>query len=39
MVPTVDFRGVTRTERAVARPPAELPVPRVEQNQPMEVAA
>ncbi|HEX5621033.1 MAG TPA: nucleotide sugar dehydrogenase [Solirubrobacteraceae bacterium] len=38
-VPTVDFRGVTRTERAVARPPAELPVPRAEQNQPMEVAA
>jgi UDP-N-acetyl-D-glucosamine dehydrogenase len=38
-VPTVDFRGVTRTERAVARPPAELPVPRVEQIQPMEVAA
>ncbi len=39
MVPTVDFRGVTRTERAVARPPADLPVPRVEQTQPMEVAA
>jgi UDP-N-acetyl-D-glucosamine dehydrogenase len=39
-VPTVDFRGVTRTQRAVARPPAELPVPRAEQNQqPMEVAA
>jgi UDP-N-acetyl-D-glucosamine dehydrogenase len=38
-VPTVDFRGVTRTERAVARPPAELPVPRAEQNQPTEVAA
>jgi UDP-N-acetyl-D-glucosamine dehydrogenase len=38
-VPTVDFRGVTRTERAVARPPADLPVPRVEQTQPMEVAA
>jgi UDP-N-acetyl-D-glucosamine dehydrogenase len=38
-VPTVDFRGVTRTQRAVARPPAELPVPRVMQNQPMEVAA
>jgi UDP-N-acetyl-D-glucosamine dehydrogenase len=38
-VPTVDFRGVTRTQRAVARPPAELPVPRVEQTQPMEVAA
>jgi len=39
MVPTVDFRGVTRTERAVARPPAELPVPRVQHSQPMEVAA
>jgi UDP-N-acetyl-D-glucosamine dehydrogenase len=38
-VPTVDFRGVTRTERAVARPPADLPVPRAEQNQPTEVAA
>jgi hypothetical protein len=39
-VPTVDFRGVTRTQRAVARPPAEMPVPRAEQNQqPMEVAA
>jgi UDP-N-acetyl-D-glucosamine dehydrogenase len=39
-VPTVDFRGVTRTQRAVARPPAELPVPRAEQTeQPMEVAA
>jgi UDP-N-acetyl-D-glucosamine dehydrogenase len=38
-VPTVDFRGVTRTTRAAARPPAELPVPRVEQIQPMEVAA
>jgi UDP-N-acetyl-D-glucosamine dehydrogenase len=38
-VPTVDFRGITRTERAVARPPADLPVPRVEQTQPMEVAA
>jgi UDP-N-acetyl-D-glucosamine dehydrogenase len=39
-VPTVDFRGVTRTERAVARKPAEMPVPRAEQNQqPMEVAA
>jgi UDP-N-acetyl-D-glucosamine dehydrogenase len=37
--PTVDFRGVTRTQRAAARPPAELPVPRVLQNQPMEVAA
>jgi UDP-N-acetyl-D-glucosamine dehydrogenase len=37
--PTVDFRGVTRTQRAVARPPAELPVPRVMQNEPMEVAA
>ncbi|HET8758306.1 MAG TPA: nucleotide sugar dehydrogenase [Solirubrobacteraceae bacterium] len=39
-VPTVDFRGVTRTQRAVARPPAEMPVPRAEQTQqPMEVAA
>jgi UDP-N-acetyl-D-glucosamine dehydrogenase len=38
-LPTVDFRGVTRTTRAAARPPAELPVPRAEQNQPMEVAA
>jgi UDP-N-acetyl-D-glucosamine dehydrogenase len=38
-VPTVDFRGVTRTERAVARPPVELPVSPAEQNQPMEVAA
>ena len=39
-MPTVDFRGVTRTERAMARPPAEMPVPRAEQNQqPMEVAA
>jgi UDP-N-acetyl-D-glucosamine dehydrogenase len=38
-VPTVDFRGTTRTQRAVARPPADLPVPRVMQNQPMEVAA
>jgi UDP-N-acetyl-D-glucosamine dehydrogenase len=38
-VPTVDFRGVTRRERAVARPPAtDLPVPRV-QPEPMEVAA
>jgi UDP-N-acetyl-D-glucosamine dehydrogenase len=38
-IPTVDFRGVTRTQRAAARPPADLPVPRVMQNQPMEVAA
>jgi UDP-N-acetyl-D-glucosamine dehydrogenase len=38
-MPTVDFRGVTRTERAAARPPAEMPVPRAEQQQPMEVAA
>jgi UDP-N-acetyl-D-glucosamine dehydrogenase len=38
-LPTVDFRGVTRTTRAAARPPADLPVPRVMQNQPMEVAA
>jgi UDP-N-acetyl-D-glucosamine dehydrogenase len=38
-VPTVDFRGAVARKRAVARPPAELPVPRAEQNQPMEVAA
>jgi UDP-N-acetyl-D-glucosamine dehydrogenase len=39
-VPTVDFRGVTRRERAAARPPAtDLPVPRVNQSEPMEVAA
>src|SRR5215216_4990391 len=39
-VPTVDFRGVTRRERAVARPPAtDLPVPRVMQTEPTEVAA
>jgi UDP-N-acetyl-D-glucosamine dehydrogenase len=39
-VPTVDFRGVTRRERAAARPPAtDLPVPRVNQPEPMEVAA
>jgi UDP-N-acetyl-D-glucosamine dehydrogenase len=39
-VPTVDFRGVTRRERAVARPPAtDLPVPRVQQTEPTEVAA
>jgi UDP-N-acetyl-D-glucosamine dehydrogenase len=39
-VATVDFRGVTRTQRAAARPPAEMPVPRAEQTQqPMEVAA
>ena len=31
-IPTVDFRGVTRTQRAVARPPADLPVPRVMQT-------
>jgi UDP-N-acetyl-D-glucosamine dehydrogenase len=38
-VPTVDFRGVTRRERAAARPPAtDLPVPRVK-SEPMEVAA
>ena len=37
---TVDFRGVTRRERAVARPPAtDLPAPRTEQFQPTEVAA
>ena len=39
-VPTVDFRGVTRRERAAARPPAtDLPVPRVQQTEPTEVAA
>jgi UDP-N-acetyl-D-glucosamine dehydrogenase len=39
-VTTVDFRGVTRRERAAARPPAtELPAPRAEQTQPTEVAA
>jgi UDP-N-acetyl-D-glucosamine dehydrogenase len=39
-VPTVDFRGVTRRERAVARPPAtDLPAPRVLQTEPTEVAA
>jgi UDP-N-acetyl-D-glucosamine dehydrogenase len=39
-VTTVDFRGVTRRERAAARPPAtDLPVPRAEQIQPTEVAA
>jgi UDP-N-acetyl-D-glucosamine dehydrogenase len=38
-VPTVDFRGVTRRERAAARPPAELPVRRAEEIQPTEVAA
>jgi UDP-N-acetyl-D-glucosamine dehydrogenase len=39
-LPTVDFRGVTRSQRAEARPPAEMPVPRAEQTeQPMEVAA
>jgi UDP-N-acetyl-D-glucosamine dehydrogenase len=39
-VTTVDFRGVTRRERAVARPPAtDLPAPRAEQTEPTEVAA
>ena len=39
-VTTVDFRGVTRRERAAARPPAtELPAPRAEQTEPTEVAA
>jgi UDP-N-acetyl-D-glucosamine dehydrogenase len=39
-VPTVDFRGVTRRERAAARPPAtDLPMPRVQQIEPTEVAA
>ena len=40
MVATVDFRGVTRRERAAARPPAtELPAPRAQQTEPTEVAA
>jgi UDP-N-acetyl-D-glucosamine dehydrogenase len=39
-VTTVDFRGVTRRERAAARPPAvDLPAPRAEQTEPTEVAA
>jgi UDP-N-acetyl-D-glucosamine dehydrogenase len=39
-VTTVDFRGVTRRQRAAARPPAtDLPVPRAEQTEPTEVAA
>jgi UDP-N-acetyl-D-glucosamine dehydrogenase len=39
-VPTVDFRGVTRRDHAVARTPAtDLPAPRVQQTEPMEVAA
>jgi UDP-N-acetyl-D-glucosamine dehydrogenase len=39
-VTTVDFRGVTRRQRAAARPPAtDLPAPRTEQFQPTEVAA
>ena len=39
-VPTVDFRGVTRRERAAARPPAtELPAPRALHSEPTEVAA
>ncbi len=39
-VPTVDFRGVTRTVRAAARPPAEVSGARRDtQMQPMEVAA
>jgi UDP-N-acetyl-D-glucosamine dehydrogenase len=39
-VPTVDFRGVTRTVRAAARPPQELPAPaRADFTAPMEVAA
>ena len=40
IVTTVDYRGVTRRQRAAARPPAtDLPVPRVEQTEPTEVAA
>jgi UDP-N-acetyl-D-glucosamine dehydrogenase len=40
-VTTVDFRGVTRTVRAAARPPAEVAVQprRTADTQPMEVAA
>jgi UDP-N-acetyl-D-glucosamine dehydrogenase len=39
-VATVDFRGITRRERAAARPPAtELPAPRAQQTEPTEVAA
>jgi UDP-N-acetyl-D-glucosamine dehydrogenase len=39
-VTTVDFRGVTRRERAAARPPAtELPAPRAQHSEPTEVAA
>jgi UDP-N-acetyl-D-glucosamine dehydrogenase len=39
-VPTVDFRGVTRTVRAAARPPQQLPAPaRAEFTGLMEVAA
>src|SRR3954452_23118733 len=40
-MPTVDFRGVTRKQRAAARPPMEMPVlPRREADtEPTEVAA
>jgi UDP-N-acetyl-D-glucosamine dehydrogenase len=39
-VPTVDFRGVTRTVRAAARPPQQLPAPaRADFTGLMEVAA
>jgi UDP-N-acetyl-D-glucosamine dehydrogenase len=39
-VPTVDFRGVTRRQRAAARPPAtDLPALRAEHIDHMEVAA
>jgi UDP-N-acetyl-D-glucosamine dehydrogenase len=40
-MPTVDFRGVTRTVRAAARPPMEVPiVPRRDaESEPTEVAA
>jgi UDP-N-acetyl-D-glucosamine dehydrogenase len=39
-IATVDFRGITRTTRAAARPPRDLPAPqRADFTAPMEVAA
>jgi UDP-N-acetyl-D-glucosamine dehydrogenase len=38
-VTTVDFRGVTRTVRAAARPPRDLPAPKRDAVNAMEVAA